>query len=181
MRWDVTATAGAEATSGLTTVLVLSHGITDGGGAIVGGGHGVLERTPGGEMLALADTALDLLVAQLLLQALFLGLAATHLGLLGLHILPVSARPEDDILADGSRVWLRSLGFALLEPEFRPVSPLRHHGVHFFFVHCRPGFACGFHFAALVVDPVGDRRLGSIFVDCRDGRWERGGVELFGV
>jgi hypothetical protein len=58
--------------------------------AIVRRRHRVFERTSSREMLALTDTALDLLVAQLLLQTLLLGLATALLCLLCLHILPVS-------------------------------------------------------------------------------------------
>lgn len=121
-------------------------------------------------MLALADTALDLLVAQLFLQTLLFGLAAAGLGLLGLHVLPVSAGPEDDVLADRGGVWLWPLGFPLLKPKFRPVAALRHHRVDFFLVHCRPRLAGRLHFAALVVDPVCDGRLGAVFVDGRHRR-----------
>lgn len=105
---DVTATTDTQASSGLATVIIFDHGV-DGGGAIVGRGHGVLERTSGGKMLALTDTALDLLVAQLFLQTLLFGLATTGFGLLGLHVLPVSARSENNVLANRCRVGLRSL------------------------------------------------------------------------
>jgi hypothetical protein len=62
------------------------------------GGDGAFERTSSCEMLAVTDTALDLLVLQLLLQV-------SGLGLLLLRILaPVCAGSEYDVLADGGGI-----------------------------------------------------------------------------
>lgn len=173
MRRHVAAATGAETAGGLATLFVLGHGVGDGGGTVVRGRHRVLERTPRGEMLALADSALDLLVAQLFLQTLLLGFAAAGLCLFGLHVLPVSARAEQDVLPHGRRVRLRSFRFALLQSELRPGPALRHHRVHSFLVHSGAGLARHLHFAALVVEAVQDRRLRAIFVHSRHGRRQR--------
>lgn len=58
--------------------------------------HGVLVGTSGREMFAVANTALDLLVLQLVLHRLRVGVLALVLGILA----PVDAGSEDDVLAD---------------------------------------------------------------------------------
>lgn len=68
---------------------------TDIRGALLSHGrHGVLEGTSGCEMLAVTDTALDLLVLQLVLHA--SGLSLLLLGIFA----PVRARSEYDVLSD---------------------------------------------------------------------------------
>ena len=77
---------------------------------------------------------------------------------------------------------MRTLGFAFLEAKFGPISSLRHHGIHSFFVDCGAGFAGHFHLAALVVDFVGDCGFGAILVYGSNGSREGGGVvDLFRV
>lgn len=180
MRRHVAATTRSQATCGFALV-VLGHGVGDGCGAVVGGGHRVLERAPRGEMFALADTALDLFVSELFLEALLLDLAASRLRLLGLHVLPVPAGPEHNVLADRRRVGLWPLGFPLFQTELGPFPPLRHHGVHSLLVDGRAGLARHPDLAPLVVESVGYRRLGAVLVDCGDWRGEGGWVDLFRV
>jgi hypothetical protein len=105
-------------------------------------------------MLALTDPTLDLLVPQLFLQRLLLRLAAAGLGLLGLHILPIPRRSEQDILAHGRGIGLGSLGLSLLKAELRPLSTLGDYGVDLLLDDCGAGFARNFDFLALVVEAV---------------------------
>ncbi len=76
-------------------------------------------------MLAVADTALDLLVLELVLHALRVRVLALVLGLLA----PVRAGLEDDVLADGRGVGRRSRGVGGAQAEFRPRLALGDAGV----------------------------------------------------
>lgn len=170
VRWHVAARARTQtALLGSLTVGAVSHGVSGRGGAIVGGRHGVLERTPRGEMLALANTALDLLIAQLLLQTLLLGLAAALFGLLRLHALPVARGPENDVLAYGGCVGLRALALAFFEAEFRPCAALSDGGVYSFAVYNGLGLGCHAHFLAGVVPFMCDCGFGAVGAGRCDG------------
>lgn len=135
--------------------------------------HGILERTAGRKVLATADTALDLLVLELILHAALLSTGL--LLLLGLR-LPVHAGPEGDILAHGCRVEGRTRGVTLLEPELRPPPPLRDARVHVFLDY--RGFDPSGHldFLAVVVEAVRDDRFRAILVRRDLLRGERGRV-----
>jgi hypothetical protein len=86
------------------------------------GSHGVFEGTFCGEMVALANTTLDLRVLEL-------SLLLSVVALLLVARLPVADRPEDDVLGDGDGICLRARGLALLLPEFRPLLALGYAGV----------------------------------------------------
>lgn len=154
-RGDVAAASSTKSANLLAWVIaIIGHGIRSRGGSVVGRSHGVFEGTPGGEMFALTDTALDFLVTQLLFQTLLLGLATSLLGFFGLHILPISAGSEDNVLAHRRGVRLRTFWLALLEAELGPFSPLGDDGVDFFFVYGRAGSPRGLYFATLVVNAI---------------------------
>lgn len=140
---------------------------------LVDRGHCILEGTAGGEMLARADTALDLLVLELVLHASLF--AAGLLGLRRLH-LPVDAGAEDDVLADGGRVERRPRRVALLVPELRPSPPLRDPRVHLLPHHVRLDPPRHLHLLPVVVEPVRHHRLRAVFVRRHLLRGERGGV-----
>lgn len=135
--------------------------------------HGILERTASSKVLSAADTALDLLVLELVLHAALL--AASLLGLDRLR-LPVHAGSEDDVLADGGGVERWAGRVALFQPELAPASTLRHLGVHMLSDHGGFDAAGDLHFLAVVVEAVGDDRLGSVLVRSHLLRGERGGV-----
>jgi hypothetical protein len=73
-------------------------------------------------MLAVADTALDLLVLELVLHGLGVGVVGLVLGLLA----PVDRGPEDDVLADGGRVGRRPGRVVGRVAEFGPRLALGH-------------------------------------------------------
>jgi len=101
MRRHVAASSSTKAAALLATFLTfLSHRIGGWRRAVVCGCHCVLVWTSCCKMLALTNSALDLLVSQLLLDTLLFCLAATGFGLLCLCIFPVSARSEDNVLAN---------------------------------------------------------------------------------
>jgi len=97
-----------------------------------------------------------------------------------LHALPVATWPELDVLAYTGCVWLRALGLAFLQAEFRPGTALRYVWVDLFFVDGCADFASYFDFAAGVVDAVGNCGLGAIFIDgcggLREGVWVSVGI-----
>jgi hypothetical protein len=82
-----------------------------------------------------------------------------------LHALPVPTWPELDVLAYTGCVWLRALGLAFLQAEFRPGAALCYVWVDLFFVDGCADFASYFDLAAGVVDAVGNCGLGAIFID----------------
>lgn len=124
-------------------------------------------------MLSAANTTLDLLVLELVLDAALL--AASLLLLLGLS-LPVDAGPENDVLADGGGIERGSGSVALLQTEFVPGASLSDPGVHMFADNA--GFDAAGHLDLLVVvvEAVRDHGLGSIFVRRHLLRGESGGV-----
>lgn len=124
-------------------------------------------------MLSAANTTLDLLVLELVLDAALLG--ASLLRLRGLSP-PVRTGPEDDVLADGGGVERGTRGVALLEPELGPRPPLCDLRVDVFSHHGRLDPAGDFDFLALVVEAVRHDGLCAIFVRYDLLRGERGGV-----
>lgn len=126
--------------------------------------HRIFERTPGGEMLAVADPAFDLHVLQLLLRV------VPDLLLLLAVLLPRHARPEDDVLADAGGVEARSRGVALFEPEFRPAFALGDARVDILFDDGGADAAGGLDSFAVVVEAVGDDGFGPVFVRGHDLR-----------
>ena len=103
-------------------------------------------------MLAVANTALDLLVLELVLHGLGVGVLVLVLGVLA----PVDAGLEDDVLADRRGVWGRALGVLCAEPELAPRFALRHARVDHLAVGDEADPPCGLDFLAIVVDLVLD-------------------------
>ena len=104
----------------------------------------------------------------MLLDTPFIGRAAlwpTILRILRLYTLPISTRSELDVFAHTRGVWLRTLGFALLEAELRPRAALCNGWVNLFLVDSGASLAGDFDFPTGVVDAVGDCGLGAVFVD----------------
>jgi hypothetical protein len=124
-------------------------------------------------MLSAANTTLDLLVLELVLDAALLG--AGLLSLRGLSP-PVHTGSEDDILADGGGVERGARGVALLEPELGPRPPLRDLRVDVLPHHGRLDPAGDLDLLALVVEAVRNNGLCAIFVRRDLLRGERGGV-----
>jgi hypothetical protein len=116
-------------------------------------------------MLSLTNTALHLLILQLLLQTLLLRWRTTILSLLGLYVLPVTAGPEGDILCDAGGIALWAFGLVLLRAKFGPRSALGDGGINFFFVDCCASLAGNFDAAAVIIEFVRDCGLRAIFVD----------------
>ena len=111
-------------------------------------------------MLAVADTALDLLVAELVLHRLRVRVVGLVLGLFA----PVGRRPEDDVLADGGRVGRRSGRVLGRVAKFGPSLALRHPRVDDLaadHVTHPPG---GLDLLPLIVEPVLDYGPCSILV-----------------
>ena len=139
---------------------------------LLDGRHSVLERTTGSKVLAAANTALDLLVFELVLHTTLL---STLLFLLSLR-LPVHAGSENDILANRGRVERRTSRVALFESEFAPAPPLGDLWVDMFSHDVGFDTAGHLHFLAVIVETVGDDGLRAIFVRSHLLRGERGGV-----
>lgn len=97
VRRHVRAFPRAESARSLAQVYTGSAAL--GGALLTDRRNRALERTPGCEMLAATDTALDLLVLELIFQV-----ASVDFVLLRV-LAPVRAGPEYDVLADGGGVW----------------------------------------------------------------------------
>jgi hypothetical protein len=138
--------------------LVRVHIRTTGG--LLDGSHGVLEGTAGCEMLAAANTTLDLLVLELVLHGALLGVL---LGIGGLS-LPVRAGTEDHVLTDGGGVEGGARRVALLEAELGPRPALGDLWVDVLSDDGGLDPASDLHFLVVIVETVGDDRLGAVFV-----------------
>lgn len=124
-------------------------------------------------MLAAANTTLDLLVLELILDATLL--TTGLLSFLGLR-LPVHAWSEDDVLADGGGVKRRTGSMALLETEFRPCPPLCDLRVYVLLDDSGSDPTGDLDLLAFIVEAVGNDGLCAIFVDGDLLRGEGGGV-----
>lgn len=151
---DVATTSSTKTATSRTLVLGGS------GGDLAHWGHGVLERTSGCKVLSVTDTALDLLVLELLLDAALLALLLIVL----LAGLPVCARSEHDILCDGSSIERGAGSVALLKTELGPFSPLGDVGVDVLLHDGLLDPPCCLDFLAVIVDSVSDHSLCAIFV-----------------
>lgn len=130
-------------------------------------------------MLSAANTTLDLLVLELILNTTLF--ATCLLGLLCLH-LPVYTGSENDVLTDGRGVERRTRGVALLQTEFGPRPSLRDLWVDMFSHNCRLDSAGDLYFLAFVIETVGDDGFRSVFVRYDLLRGECGGfIELLVV
>ena len=166
MRRNIASGAGAEPSAG-SAGRIVGHVC---GGNVALGGHGVFEGTFGGEMVALADTALDLCVLQL---CLLLGVIALVLG----ARFPVRHGPEGNILSDRHRVRLRARRLALLLPELGPRFTLSHPRVHRCLDQRLLDAPCRLVPPPVIADAVAYDGLGSIFVLGHSLLWE-GDVEV---
>jgi len=137
--------------------------------------HGVLERTLCGEVIALADTALDLRVLEL---RLLLRLVA----LVFVACLPRGYGPEQDVLSYADGVCLGARGLALFCAEFCPLLALGHAGVYGGFDDGLFDAAGGLVAAAVFADAVGCDGFGSVFIfgDGLGGEGELVVVVFFG-
>lgn len=127
---------------------------------------GVLEGTSRGEMVSLTDTALNLLVSQLILDDGVLG------GLLLRARLPVGTGLEHDVFSDGGGRKVGAAGVSLLSAKLDPFPPLRNSGIDVLPLDSRPNLPCRLDLLALVVHTVGDDGLGAIGVLNNLLRWE---------
>jgi hypothetical protein len=129
-------------------------------------------------MLARTNSALHLLILQLILDASLLPSILLRLSRLRL---PVDRGAEDDILADRGRVERGARGVALFETELGPGSPLRDLRVDVLTDDGRLDPSGDLYFFAVVVEPVAGYGLGAVFVRCDLLRGECGGVVEFFV
>lgn len=111
-------------------------------------------------MLAVADTALDLLVLELVLHRLGVGVLALVLGVLA----PVDAGAEDDVLADRRRVGGRAHGVLLALTKLAPRLAVGNAGVDGLGVRDIADAARRLHFLALVIVAECDDGLGAVLV-----------------
>ena len=120
-------------------------------------------------MLAAADTALDLLVLELVLELLLLGVLL--LGVLA----PVDAGAEDDVLAHRGRVGGRTGGVLSALAELAPCLAVGDAGVHRLLVGDVAHAAGRLDLVAVFVDTVRDDGLGAVLVGDGLGRGQLGG------
>lgn len=174
-RWHVRALlASTRRALGSGSSLVSSRSGGVGGSAgLADGGHGVLVGTAGGEMLAVADTALDLLVLQLVLHGLGVGVLALVLGVLA----PVEGRLEDDVLADRGGVGGRTGAVLGAKAELGPRLAVGDAGVDDLAVGDVADASCSLDLLAVVVQAVLDDGRAAILVgDLLGGREFGGGL-----
>lgn len=139
---------------------VVAHAGGDVGALLADGGHGVLVGAAGREMLAVTDTALDLLVLELVLHGLGAGVGA----LLLLVAAPGGRGAEDDVLADRGGVGRGAGGVARGEAELCPGLALGDARGDLFSVRGVADAAGRLDLLALLVEAVGDCRLGAVLV-----------------
>lgn len=111
-------------------------------------------------MFAVANTALDLLVLELVLHGLSVGIVALVLGVLA----PVDAGAEDNVLTDRRRVRGRAVSVLCAGAKLGPRLSVSDAGVDLFGVCGVADSAGRLHFLAVVVEAVCDDGLGSILV-----------------
>ena len=111
-------------------------------------------------MLAVANTALDLLVLELVLEGVGVGV----LGLVFLVLLPVRRRPEDDVLADRGRIVRRASAVLSALAELGPRLALGHAGVDDLAVGGEADPSGRLHLLALVIVSEADDGLGAVLV-----------------
>ena len=121
-------------------------------------------------MLSAADTALDLLVLELLLQSLLAGIGA---GVL-LVLAPVDAGAEDDVLTHGGGVGGRALGVLDALAELGPCFAVGDAGVHGLGMCGVADATSGLDLVAGIVVAEGDDGLCAVLVGNGLGRGEIG-------
>lgn len=135
--------------------------------------EGILEGTTSGEMVALADTTGDFLILQLVAQRVLLFI------LLLVGALPVGARAEDDVFADGGCAEVGPADMAFLGAEFGPFFALGDARVHVLFDNGGADLARGLDLFVGVVEAVGYDGLGAVGVGDDLLLWEDGGIVEF--
>lgn len=166
MRRHVAGVALAQAAGGIALVHVA--GST---GVLALGGHGVLEGTLGGPMVAGTDTTLDLGVLQV-------GLLLLMFALVVGRGLPVGRGAEDNVLGNTGGVGLGADRLSLLLAEFCPLLALGDAGVHDLLDDRLLDAAGGLDLLAIFADRVGDDGLGAVLVLDDLGRGKGEGIEL---
>jgi hypothetical protein len=122
-------------------------------------------------MLAVADTALDLLVLELVLHGLGIGVGRLVLGVFA----PVDAWSEDDVLADRGGVRGRAVGVLGAEAELAPGLAVGDARVDRLGVRGVADAARRLDLLALVVVAEEDDGLGAVLVGNGLWGWEVGG------
>lgn len=128
-------------------------------------------------MLAVANTALDLLVLELVLHGLSVGV----LALLLLVLAPVHARAEDDVLADRGGVGCGTDRVARAVAKLAPGLALGDAGVDLFRVRGVADAAGRLDLLVLLVEAVRDDGLGAIPVADGLRRGKVGGGDVIDV
>jgi len=119
-------------------------------------------------MLPVTDTALHLLILQLVLHA-------SSLGLLLLSIFaPVCAWSENDVLSHRRSISCRSGSVLRREAKLSPLLALCNSGVHNLADGGEPYPAGGLDLFTVIVQRIGDYCLGAILVCGGSIRWETG-------
>lgn len=109
-------------------------------------------------MFAVANSALDLFIFQLLLDA-----VRVRLLLLAIF-LPRHTRPEYYVFSHARRVKRGPHGVAFLKAEFGPRTALGHARIDGFFDNCGADAASGFDFLPVVIKTVRYHGFGAILV-----------------
>jgi hypothetical protein len=122
-------------------------------------------------MLAITDTAFDLLVLELVLHGLGVLVGALILGILA----PGDAWSEDDVFTDGGGIGGRSRGIFGAQAELGPRFPVCDAGVHCLGLGDVADPTSRLYFLALIVVSIGDDSLSTIFVRDSLRRGEFGG------
>jgi len=122
--------------------------------------HRVLVRAARGEMLAVADTALDLLVLEFVLHGLGVDVLALVLGILA----PVGRWLEDNVLADGRSIRGRAGAILDALAELGPALAIRNAGVDDLAVGDETDSPRGLHLLVLIVVVVLDNGGAAILV-----------------
>lgn len=112
-------------------------------------------------MLSVADSALDLLVLELVLHSVGVGVLALVL----LVLAPVGRGAEDDVLADRGCVRCRARAVLGRQAKLLPLLALGHARVHHLAVRRQPHPARRLDLLALVVEAPADDGLGAVLVD----------------
>jgi hypothetical protein len=121
-------------------------------------------------MLSAANTALDLLVFQLVLHSLGAGISLALL----LVLAPVDAGAEDDVLAHGGGIGGRSLCVLNARAEFAPCLAIGHTGVHGLLVCGVANTAGCLDLLSVFVVVKGDDGFRAVLVRDGLGGWEIG-------
>lgn len=111
-------------------------------------------------MLAVADTALDFFVLELVLHSLSVGVLALVFGLL----LPVDRGAEDDVLADGGGIGGWARGVLSRGAELRPCLALRHQRAHHLAMGDVPDAPRRFDLLAVLIVAVLNDGRAAVFV-----------------